>query len=130
MQRSKQQALMFLLGVGLVCGALGFTADRYLGHERFASQFGLRAQFYDELGLSKAQRATLDSLAFEHDCQLRAVLAPHDSALKAIKATFKAQSRQVFTKEQLAKYDARDREIQARREAERQKEPKRTCSGN
>ena len=34
MQRSKQQALMFLLGAVLVGGALGFSADRYLGHEK------------------------------------------------------------------------------------------------
>jgi len=45
MQRSKQQALMFLLGIGLVGGALGFSADRYLGHQRFASQYGPRQRF-------------------------------------------------------------------------------------
>jgi hypothetical protein len=32
MQRSKQQALMFLLGAVLVGGAVGFSADRYIGH--------------------------------------------------------------------------------------------------
>ena len=38
MQRTKQQALMFLLGAVLVGGALGFSADRYIGHEKFAAQ--------------------------------------------------------------------------------------------
>ena len=130
MQRSKQQALMFVLGAVLVGGVLGFSADRYLGHERFASQYGPRSKFYDALGLSDQQRATVDSLAFQQDCAMRAVFTPHDSTLKAIRANFKAQVRQVLTKDQQAKYDLRDKENQTRREAERQKEPKRQCSGN
>ena len=44
MQRSKQQALMFVLGAALVGGALGFSADRYMVHEKVVSQFGPRAQ--------------------------------------------------------------------------------------
>jgi hypothetical protein len=130
MQRSKQQALMFLLGAVLVGGALGFTADRYIGHEKFASQYGPRSRFYDELGLSAQQRATLDSLTFEQDCQMKAVLAPHDSLLKAMRTRFRAQRDSVFTKEQKAKLDLRAKEMQARREAEQAKEPKRQCSGN
>jgi hypothetical protein len=130
MQRSKQQALMFILGAVLVGGALGATGDRYLAHDKFASQYGPRARFYDELGLSQAQRNTLDSLAFQQDCAIKGVLAPHDTVLKALRANFRAQMRTVFTKEQLAKFDQRNKENQARREAEQQKEPKRTCSGN
>lgn len=129
MQRSKQQALMFLLGAVLVGGALGFTADRYLGHEKFAAQYGPRARFYDEMGLSPPQRATLDSLAFEQDCAVKVVLAPHDSVLKSIRARFRAQQDSVFTKEQMRKLEARREEMKARREAEQAKEPKRTCSG-
>ena len=130
MQRSKQQALMFLLGAVLVGGALGFSADRYISHEKFASQYGPRVRFYDEMGLSVQQRATLDSLSFEQDCVIKTVLAPQQARLDSIRGSFKAQWRAVFTKEQLSKYDARRKEIQARREAEQQKEPKRTCSGN
>lgn len=126
MQRSKQHALMFLLGAALVGGALGFSADRYLGHEKFASSYGPRSKFYDDLGLTVQQRAMIDSLSFQHGCAVKAVLAPHDSVLKVIRANFETQWRQVLTKEQLAKYDARDQEVRARRD----KEPKRTCSGN
>lgn len=129
MQRTKQQALMFLLGAVLVGGALGFTADRYLGHENFAAQYGPRARFYDQMGLSTEQRATLDSLAFQQDCAVKAVLAPHDSVLKSIRARFRAQQDSVFNKEQMAKLEARREEMKARREAEQAKEPKRTCSG-
>lgn len=130
MQRTKQQALMFVLGALLVGGALGFSAAGYIGHEKFASQYGPRARFFDELGLTAQQRTTLDSLSFQQECAVKAVLAPHDSTLKAMRAAFNVHWRQIFTKEQLAKYDARHNEIQARRDAERQKEPKRTCSQN
>ena len=105
MQRSKQQALMFLLGAVLVGGALGFTADRYIGHEKIAAQFGPRNRFYDELGLSPQQRSTLDSLAFVQDCAMKAVFAPHDSLLKSMRTHFRAQRDSVFTKEQKVKLD-------------------------
>jgi hypothetical protein len=58
------------------------------------------------------------------------VLAPHDSALKAIRTRFRAQRDSVFTKEQMAKLDQRRKEMQARVEAEQAKEPKRQCSPN
>ena len=130
MQRSKQQALMFLLGSVLVGGALGFSADRYIGHEKFASQYGPRARFYDELGLSDQQRSILDSLAFQQDCAMRAILAPHDSALRSIRARFRAEQDSVLTPQQLATLDARRKDSQARHAAEQAKEPRKQCSGN
>lgn len=130
MQRSKQQALMFLLGAVLVGGALGFSADRYLGKEKFAASYGPRAKFYDAIGLSDQQRNTLDSLAFSEDCAIRAVLKPEKAQLDSIRASFKAQVRRVFTPGQLQKYDDRAADFKARRDAEIQKEPKRTCSAN
>jgi len=130
MQRTKQQALMFLLGATLVGGALGFSADRYLSHEKVVSQFGPRSKFYDEMGLSQQQRGTLDSLAFQQDCAIRTLLAPQKTMLDSIKASFQAQRDSVFTKDQMAKLDARRKEMQARREAEQAKEPKRQCSIN
>jgi hypothetical protein len=130
MQRSKQQALMFLLGAALVGGALGFSADRYMVHEKVVSQFGPRARFYDAIGLTETQRATLDSLAFQQECAMKTVLAPHDSALKAIRTRFRAQRDSVFTKQQMAKLDQRRKEMQAHVEAEQAKEPKRQCSIN
>lgn len=126
MHRAKQQAAMFLLGALLVGGALGFSADRYIGHQKFATQYGPRQRFYDQLGLSPQQRNTLDSLAFQQDCAIKSVLAPEQPRLDSIRATFRAQWRQVFSKEQLATYD----EIRARHAAEQAKEPRRTCSGN
>jgi hypothetical protein len=130
MQRTKQQALMFLLGATLVGGALGFSADRYLSHEKVVSQFGPRAKFYDEIGLTEQQRSNLDSLAFAEECTVRTILAPHDSSLKAIQRRFRRQRDSVFTKDQLAKLEARRAEMLARRKAEQEKEPKRQCSIN
>jgi hypothetical protein len=130
MQRPKQQALMFLLGATLVGGALGFSADRYLSHEKLVSQFGPRSKFYDEMGLSQQQRGTLDSLAFQQDCAIRTLLAPQKTMLDSIKASFQGQRDSVFTKDQMAKLEARRKEMQARREAEQAKEPKRQCSIN
>lgn len=130
MQRSKQQALMFLLGAVLVGGALGMSADRYIVHDKFASQYGPRAKFYDEMGLNEKQRSTLDSLAFEQDCAIRALLTPQKPALDSIKDRFKRQRDSVLTPQQRVKLDARRKEIQARHEAEQAKEPKRTCSAN
>jgi Spy/CpxP family protein refolding chaperone len=130
MQRSKQQALMFLLGATLVGGALGFSADRILSHDKVVASFGPRSKFYDELGLTAQQRDKLDSLAFEQECVVRSLLAPQDSALKSIRARFQAQRDSVFTKEQLAELKTRRADMDRRREAERAKEPKRTCSGN
>ena len=126
MHRAKQQAAMFLLGALLVGGALGFSADRYIGHQKFVTQYGPRQRFYDQLGLTSQQRNTLDSLAFQQDCVIKSVLTPEQPKLDSIRASFRAQWRQVFTKEQLARYD----EIRARHAAEQAKEPRRTCSGN
>ncbi|MDB4877172.1 MAG: hypothetical protein JWM41_3618 [Gemmatimonadetes bacterium] len=130
MQRPKQQALMFLLGAVLVGGALGFSADRYIGHEKLASQYGSRARFYDDIGLEPQQRVTLDSMLFQQDCAIKAIIAPHDSTLKAMKAHFQAQRDSVLTKDQKTKLEAQRKVIDARRAAERAKEPKRTCSAN
>jgi len=130
MQRSKQQALMFLLGAVLVGGAVGFSADRYIGHAQFAVSYGPRGKFYDELGLSSTQRNTLDSLAFQRDCAVRALIAPQKPALDSLKARFQAERDSVLTKEQLATMDILSKDMQARRDAEQAKEPKRTCTGN
>jgi len=78
--------------------------------------------------MSVAQRFVLDSLAFQQDCAISALLAPQKKALDSIKARFRAEMHQIFTPDQLQKLDERNKDIKARREAEQAKEPKRTCS--
>ena len=130
MQRSKQQALMFLLGAVLVGGAVGFSAAGYIGHEKFAASYGPRTKFYDDLGLSPQQRNILDSLAYQQDCTIRALLTPQKPALDSVRARFQRQRDSVLTQDQLARMEARRKEMQARRESEQAKEPKRTCVAN
>lgn len=128
---AKQQALMFVLGALLVGGVLGFSADRYMRHRSFVDQYGpLRGRFYDDLGLSDTQRATIDSLAFAQDCAMRALLLPQRPAMDSIRSRFHAEIATVFTTDQQAKLDARQKDVQARRKAEQAKEPKRQCSQN
>jgi Spy/CpxP family protein refolding chaperone len=130
MQRSKQQALAFLLGAVLVGGVLGFSADRVLGREKFATNFGPRNKFFDDLGLSQAQRATLDSLSSARECEISAMLKPLKPQLDSIRASFRAQTRQVFTPTQLARLEEREKEIKARRAAREGQEKTNKCPGN
>jgi Spy/CpxP family protein refolding chaperone len=69
----------------------------------------------------------MDSLSFQQGCEIRALLKPQKAAIDSIHASFDAQLRQALTPEQLAKFNQRDKESKARREAERAKEPKRIC---
>ena len=88
MQRSKQQALMFLLGAVLVGGALGFSADRYIGHEKFAVVSTDRARkFYDEIGLSPSSSAPRSTRSRSSRIARSArVLAPQKPQLDSIRA--------------------------------------------
>jgi Spy/CpxP family protein refolding chaperone len=127
MQRSKQQALMFLLGAVLVGGVLGAASDRVWRHQQMVDQLSSRHAFYERIGLSSTQQVTLDSLLNQQDCAIRGVLAPQKPALDSIRASFHSQIQQVFTPEQQARLDA---ETKARhdRDAREGKEQKRQCS--
>jgi hypothetical protein len=63
---TKNSALAFLLGAALVGGVLGFTADRYVTRDRVCPRYGddaaMRRRFGDDLGLSDAQRAAVDTI--------------------------------------------------------------------
>lgn len=130
MQRSKQTALMFILGATLVGGALGFSADRFLSHEKVVREFAPRPRFYDDLGLSQTQRSTIDSLMFAQDCLIKVTMAPLRPKTDSIRAAFHGQVQEVFTKEQWSQLEARRKEHDARRQQEQAKEPKRACSTN
>jgi Spy/CpxP family protein refolding chaperone len=113
MQRSKQQALMFLLGAILVGGVLGFSADRVLGRER-ARHWAGRNRMYDDLALSEAQRSTMDSLLDERNCQIGAVMRPVRSQLDSIKKVAHQQMLQILTPAQQAKLELRRKEMERR----------------
>ena len=128
MQRSKQQAMTFLLGAVLVGGVLGFSADRVLRHQRFAADYGPRARYYDELGVSDAQRSSLDSIFGESVCAVLAAQRPVQPQLDSIRKHFNEEMRSILTPEQRAKDDAHHAEVKAARAQAARDNPRRPCS--
>jgi Spy/CpxP family protein refolding chaperone len=118
MTRSKQQALMFLLGAVLVGGALGFSADRLLGHDQ-ARHWAGRTRMYDDLALTQEQRERMDSLLDDRNCQINAVMKPVRTQLDSIKEDAHRQMLQILTPEQQSRLEARRREMQVRDSVEK-----------
>ncbi len=117
MQRSKQQALVFLLGAVLVGGALGFSADRVFGRGP-ANHWARRQAFYDDLGLTRAQRGTMDSLLDARNCQISAVMKPVRTQLDSIRDAAHKQVLQLLTPEQRSKLERKRKEMDAREREE------------
>jgi len=115
MQRSKQQALMFLLGAVLVGGVLGFSADRVLSYDK-SKGWAPRTRMYDDLRLSEAQRSRMDSLLDDRNCQIGAVMKPVRPHLDSVKHAAHQQMLQILTPEQRAQLELRVRES-ARRDS-------------
>ena len=112
MQRSKQTALMFLLGAVLVGGVLGFSADRVITSK--GKHWSSRMRMYQDLGLSEAQQATLDSVLDERNCQLGAVMKPVAPQLDSIRKAAHQQLVQILTPAQRARLEERMAEQQRR----------------
>lgn len=115
MQRSKQQALFFLLGAVLVGGALGFTADRMMADRHHGPSAG-RQRFYDNLDMTDAQRIRGDSMLDEQNCQVNAVMKPVRPVLDSIRASFRQQWSAILEPGQLTKLEGMRAEM-ARRDS-------------
>jgi hypothetical protein len=122
MQRSKALAIAFYVGAIVIGGALGIAADRLVVAEwldnRAQDVSASRDRLSAELGLSAAQRVTLDSIfdgARRADSTLMAPIRPQrDSLWVAARGHLRA----MLTPEQQAIYDemqARDRSASGRR---------------
>lgn len=120
MERPKQQALAFLVGALLVGAAVGFSADRAFRKDD-ASIASRRMAMYDDLGLAKAQRAALDSVFDARNCQYDVIFRPIQPAVDSLKRTTRAQMDRILTPEQRVKLEARRKDDDARKEAERQR---------
>ena len=114
MTRSKQQAMMFLLGAVLVGGALGFVADRTLNDK--PKSWAPRQRFYNDLAMTDAQRASADAVLDEQNCQISAVMKPIRPILDSIRGAGRKQLDALLTPEQLIKLEARRSEM-ARRDS-------------
>ena len=104
---------MFLLGALLVGGVLGFSADRVFGRDPSA-HWARRQAFYDDLGLSDAQRRTMDSLLDVRNCQIGSVMKPVKPQLDSIREAAHQQVLQVLTPGQRDKLELRRREMDER----------------
>ena len=118
MQRSKQQALAFLLGAVLVGGVLGFSADRVLGHE--PDHWVSRDKMYKDLDLTPQQATSMDSLLDASNRQREQVLKPVRPQLDSIKAATRTQILSIFSPDQKAKFLKRLADDSIRREQNRQ----------
>lgn len=104
MHRSKRQALFFLLGALLVGAILGLSANRVLRDEGPTPG---RQAMYDDLQLTTAQRAAMDSLLDQRHCQIARTLATVEPKLDSIRASARAQMDRLLTPEQRTRLEAR-----------------------
>src|SRR5436853_5502949 len=109
MQRSKQQALMFLLGAVLVGGVLGFSAERVILHVDKDRSWAARTAMYDDLGLSSSQRASMDSVIDEKNRRVDSLLKPVKPQVDSVGAKARVQFYRIFTPDQLTKFESRVR---------------------
>lgn len=117
MNRSKQQALMFLLGAVLVGGVLGFSADRMLAHDH--GRRNPRAMMYEDLQLTPAQQERMDALLDASNCERKAVLKTVQPQLDSLRRVARARMDAVLTPDQRTRLEARRKEEAARADAYR-----------
>jgi hypothetical protein len=118
MQRPKYVAFLFVVGAVLVGYALGFAADRVMVRDRLAprwDQHAVRTQLHDDLGLSAAQRAAVDSILDARNARMATLVAPIKPQLDAVKDSARAAIRVRLDAGQQAKWDAILRELDAKK---------------
>jgi hypothetical protein len=111
MQRSKQQALMFLLGAVLVGGVLGFSADRVMSKR--PHRVSGRVIMYDEIGITGPQRATMDSILDDTNCKIFLIGQPLKPAMDSARNAGRQAIRAVMNPTQQAAFDAREARMKA-----------------
>lgn len=85
MDRSKGYAVMFLLGAFIAGGALGFTADRVMDKRDHArGPRAYRQRMAEELKLTPAQQASIDSLIEQKHRQIVALYKPVQPQLDSL----------------------------------------------
>jgi Spy/CpxP family protein refolding chaperone len=108
MKRSKALALAFLLGALLVGGVLGFTADRVMAGERECVRLdrtAMRQRFAEELTLTPAQRAAVDSLLDKRHRDMTAAMDPIRTRLDSIRANTRSEIARLLDEEQRVRFE-------------------------
>jgi len=132
MQRSKNVALMFLLGATLTGGAVGFTIDRMVVRNRLclppgASERDSRAIFYDAINASPEQRVAWDALLNERRRATAALNATIRPRVDSIREAYWRNATALLDADQRARLaqwqqDQKDREQRMREQRERERE--------
>jgi Spy/CpxP family protein refolding chaperone len=114
MQRSKEVAVLFLVGAFIAGVAIGFAGDRVMTHDR-PGRHGPRSpldRMARDLDLNATQRAAFDSILESRRKQMRQLFDPirpqMDSLMKIGKVmgdTTHQQLRRILTPEQQVKFD-------------------------
>ena len=112
-QRTKAQAIFFLLGAVLVGGALGFTANRAIERRDVLpkDQRSSRTQLADRLQLDNAQRRMLDSVLDHRNDEMKVMLGPVRPRLDSLRFAARAVIRGTLTPAQQAEWDQVLREL-------------------
>jgi hypothetical protein len=106
MQRSKNLAMMFLLGAVLVGGALGFTADRVWTRDAACRDpRASRALLYDRLDLDASQRAAWDGILDDRHRQFDSLFRPIKPQMDSIRSRGRTQIRALLTPKQLERFE-------------------------
>jgi hypothetical protein len=121
MERPKQQALLFLLGALLVGGVLGFSADRVFRKDD-PTPAARRLAFYDDIGLTAAQRPAMDSLLDERNCRMDSVVKTIQPTLDSIKTASRLRMDQILTPEQHARIEQRRKDDAARHDVDHKRQ--------
>lgn len=114
MQRSKQQALMFLLGAVLVGGVLGFSADRVMASKKPGPRVPARVQMYDDIGITADQRARMDSVLDETNCKTSEIMRSVRPAMDSVRAEGLKTFVSMLTAGQREAYNLREQRMKAR----------------
>ena len=106
-QRTKAQAVFFLLGAVLVGGALGFTANRAIERRDMLpkDQRSSRTQLADRLQLDNSQRRMLDSVLDRRNEEMKELLEPVRPRLDSLRFAARAVIRARLTPAQQGAWD-------------------------
>ena len=100
---------MFLLGALLVGGAMGFATDRLLVRDRLCPRWGdqhaMRGRLADELELSAAQRAALDTILDRRNDAMDTLVQPIRPQLDSVREAARVEIRRHLTPHQAAEWD-------------------------
>jgi len=120
-QRSKSLAVAFLLGATLAGGALGFTADRMIGHGRPNSVQAAREQLAADLLLTPEQRVAVDSILDDRHRQFQEAMKPIKPKLDSIRLNARTQIMSRLDGNQQAKFKSMMEEMERERAKQEKK---------